>query len=237
MNLENILLAGFKTYYCAACKRKTPEYNAKITSDRLCICSECMENADKYKSSAVFKGNNYLSNVIAAYPYSGILKSMFGRYKFRGEWGLAEVFSKLLIQKAKPFIKKDDFDLLVPVPLSGKRMLERGYNQSALMGKPFAEYFGIEYSAKALFRIKNTKRQSELASNQRNKNVYGAFLAEKKAVEGKKILLLDDIYTVGATMGECARTLLLSSAKQVSGICLFKTPAAVDLKEPYTFKN
>lgn len=218
-------MGGFKRkLYCIVCECSVVQEYAVVEAQKLCICRRCYEHMDKYTSPVVLKGDGYIRNIVTAYPYSGCLREAFIRYKFKGEEGFRTIFEKLLIHKCGDFINWGAFDLLIPVPLSRERLVERGFNQAALPVKGLAEAYGLEYSENALFRVKNTKRQSALGAEQRYKNVRGAFLADRSAVAGKRILLADDIYTMGFTLRECARTLIEAGCSEVRGMCLMNTP-------------
>lgn len=109
--------------------------------------------------------------------------------------------------------------ILIPVPLEKKRLKWRGYNQSEEIGKHLAEFFKIPLVGGVLLKIKTTLPQIELAKEKREKNVTGVFtIRNPDIVRGKKILLVDDVYTTGATMEECALTLKRAGAKEIIGI-------------------
>ena len=223
------------TRHCIVCRERCPVSYATLSDYKLCICKDCREKIEHYKSPAVFAGGSFLKFLICAYPYSGVLKDSFMQYKFFGQRAYGTLFSELLCDSAAHFMKKGDFDLIIPVPLSSKRMKERGFNQSAIMALELSQRFETDYSERVLFRIRHTERQSKLNSAARTINVKGAFFADKRFAEGKRILLTDDIYTVGATMNECARVLSESGAAMVAGITLFKSHIYEKTKEIYNF--
>ncbi|MGE5224806.1 MAG: ComF family protein [Omnitrophica WOR_2 bacterium] len=111
-------------------------------------------------------------------------------------------------------------DVVVPVPLGVARLAERGYNQAALLARPVSLGMGLSYSSKALFRIRETRSQVELKASERKSNVKGAFQARSELVDGKHVLVIDDVATTGSTLGECARALLEAGAAQVVGFTL-----------------
>ena len=111
-------------------------------------------------------------------------------------------------------------DLVTGVPLDYRRYKERGYNQSAYLSKPLAHLRGLPYSAKAIIRNRQTRSQVGLTSTERFMNVDGAFLANKKIVSGKTILVVDDVITTGATLNSCASALLSANAHKVYGVTL-----------------
>lgn len=209
--------------HCIVCEGIFHREISEIMCGKICICKDCYKKIDRYKTPSAFDGKGNLQFLISAYPYSGVLKDAFAKYKFGDRKIYGEIFAFLITEAAKTFAKSGDFDLVIPVPLSQQRITERGFNQSAIMAEKLAECFGFSYSENALFRVKHTKRQSGLSSAQRNENVRGAFLADSDLVKNKRILIADDIYTRGATMGECARIVFEAGAKTVAGITLFKT--------------
>lgn len=205
---------------CIICRERCPAERSDVLADKLCICGECGGKIRRFSSSAVFGKKRDLKFHIAAFPYEGALREAFVRYKFCGERAYGEIFSKLMCECLEKLWSPGDFEAVVPVPLSKERMNERGYNQSAILAKNIAACFGAEYS-EALLRIRHTERQSGLDAKKRAGNVRGAFSADGEKIGGRKILLIDDIYTMGATMSECAVTLKSSGAAEVAGFSLF----------------
>ncbi len=109
--------------------------------------------------------------------------------------------------------------ILMPVPLFIKRKKRRGFNQAEEIGKVISEKMGIPFSFDNLIRIRNTKPQVGLNKNERLENIKNAFVVlDEKKVKGKIIFLIDDVYTTGATMKECARILKKAGVRQVWGL-------------------
>jgi ComF family protein len=111
-------------------------------------------------------------------------------------------------------------DLVTPVPLSENRLRQRGYNQAALISLAFAGSLGLRHSEKALVRVRETKSQVGLDGVGRFRNVQGAFRAIPEFVKEQRVLLVDDLYTTGATMSACAEALLDAGAKGVYGLTI-----------------
>jgi ComF family protein len=114
-----------------------------------------------------------------------------------------------------------DVDMIIPVPLHIKRLRQRGFNQALLLGSGLSERHNIQLSCGNLVRVRPTRPQVELTGDERIKNVKGAFSLRNPAeVEARHIVLVDDVFTTGATMNECAAVLKKSGAAQVTALTL-----------------
>ena len=105
--------------------------------------------------------------------------------------------------------------MVLPIPLSLSRQMERGYNQAALIARPLALALGLTYAPKALARWRDTRSQVGLSREQRCENVSGVFRAARGLVRGRTILLIDDVATTGSTLSSAAEALLVDGALQV----------------------
>ena len=109
-----------------------------------------------------------------------------------------------------------DSDLLMPVPLHPARKRERGFNQSEILAEMVSERINVPLAKGILRRIKNTKDQTNLSAEQRRENVAGAFsVSHPERISGKRIILVDDVITTGATLKECAKVLKEAGAKRI----------------------
>lgn len=113
-------------------------------------------------------------------------------------------------------------DALLPVPLHKRRLAERGYNQSALLARVVSRELGLPLIEDALSRSRNTPQQVGLSGGERRKNVAGAFACQPghPLIEGRRLVLLDDVCTTGATLAACAEALLAAGAREVWGLAL-----------------
>ena len=110
-------------------------------------------------------------------------------------------------------------DVLVPVPLHYRRLLKRKYNQSGLLAKELSKLTGIEVDYQNLVKHKHTKPQVEFSGKERLKNVKGCFsLKDKSKIKGKRVVLIDDVLTTGATLKECALALKQGGARSVDAL-------------------
>jgi ComF family protein len=112
-------------------------------------------------------------------------------------------------------------DLLIPVPLHLKRLRQRGFNQAHLLIRRWAKHDGIPFDGLTLLRNRWTEPQTALSRKERKKNIKDAFLIKyRERIRGKKIVLVDDVYTTGSTVNECARVLMKAGAELVDVLTL-----------------
>lgn len=191
---------------CTLCRKLL----AKQETD---LCHSCRKNAPEYLK-AKFK-IPFVAGWTAIWYYKDNVRSSLLRYKFYNARSYANVFGRLLgmkLLKAYP----EGFDVLTWVPISYLRRLRRGYDQVELLALATGKELGIT-PVRTLKKIRNTPPQSGIRDiSQRRANVLGAYRAvDPDLIKGKRILLLDDVVTTGATVSECARVLLTAGAKEV----------------------
>ncbi len=154
--------------------------------------------------------------------YDGELRELILLFKYKG----FKVLGKALADYALRSVGEaeelwTDLDLVVPVPLHPKRRRERGFNQSEVLGMRIAERLGVEVMANCLKKTINVPPQTSLEADERERNVRGAFRSNKEAlVRDKVVLLVDDVFTTGATIRECSRILRKAGAQEVRGFTL-----------------
>lgn len=119
------------------------------------------------------------------------------------------------MQKSFENLKK--YDIIIIVPISKQRKKDRGYNQSELLAKEISKIIKIPIATKVLYKIKNTVPQSSLNKKEREKNVKGVYKVKNiTKLYDKKILIIDDIYTTGNTLNECAKALIQQGIKKAN---------------------
>ena len=133
--------------------------------------------------------------------------------KYRGVLELAEPMSADML-RAYAQIQPTGAELVVPVPMHAKRLCRRGFNQSETLARKVAAGLGLPFE-EGIVRTRNTVQQARLAGEARRKNLKDAFRAES-VVSGKRVLLVDDVYTTGETARECAKALRDAGARSVS---------------------
>tara|TARA_A100000171_G_C2124687_1_gene142801 strand:- start:403 stop:1134 length:732 start_codon:yes stop_codon:yes gene_type:complete len=148
--------------------------------------------------------------------YSEASKTLILRFKHGDGTELAPVFAKWLVRAGRDLISESDF--IVPVPLHWSRLLKRRYNQAALLGKALSHLSGIPFLPLGLKRYEKTPSQGVLSARQRFKNVKNVFRVSKsyqKKLIGKRVLLVDDVYTSGATVYHASKVLIKAGADAV----------------------
>jgi competence protein ComFC len=208
--------------HCVFCQKRFKKEHIVWSKNFICICKNCMAEIDAQNTPRIFETTPHLSIIIPSTTYTGIVKSAIHRYKFDNQKQYGNAFSYII---ARNIIKYTDFykyDAVVTVPISGKRLKERGFNQSEIFARTVANVYGIELHNEYLEKFIDTQRQSELNQYERLFNLKGAYAASPE-VKDKSIILVDDIYTTGNTMEECAAMLKFAGAKVVAGFTFSAT--------------
>ena len=215
--IKNFLLDLFFPKFCFGCQ-KEGEY----------LCPDCKAILDISQNHQKFKMEN-LSDLYFITDYKNFLiKKMIKFLKYQPlVKELAKDLAFLiidhfqLIEKKPEFLKKKEGWVLVPVPLEKKKMKWRGYNQAEEIAKNLSLILKIPLVSDCLIKIKKTKPQIELDFKERKENVRGAFLVKNgNLIKNKKVLLVDDVFTTGSTMLECAKVLKEAGAKEIVGIVI-----------------
>lgn len=177
------------------------------------ICPKCRIDAPECAHSK--QKLHFLDSWASVWYYEGSVRRSLLRYKFYGKRSYAQSYAHLLAAKLMREYP-EGFDLVTWVPVSTLRRIRRGYDQVALIARALAPELGMT-AVPLLKKTRNNPPQSSLADySHRRANVLGIYCMRKNAdVRGKRILLIDDVLTTGATAGECARVLLTAGAKEV----------------------
>jgi len=142
-------------------------------------------------------------------------------FKYRRKRRLGTFLSEALGERLLTSGKFPSVDSIVPVPLHKRKRKERGFNQSDIIARQLSEKLGIPVLSDSVIRKRNTRTQTGLSREQRQRNVKGAFeFTGKLSLKGKRLLLVDDVLTTGSTMRECARTLKTAGADRILGVTL-----------------
>ena len=181
------------------------------------MCGDCIDSPKKFRIAR------------ASMVYEKIFTEVIHCFKYKSKIQLTLPLSELLLTTFRLFWDKDDIDIVVPVPLHYKRLRQRGFNQAYLLirnwKRPAAaariDFSALRIERDVLVRTSPTAPQPSLGRSRRTANVKGAFeVIGQEKIENKRILLVDDVYTTGATVNECARMLLKHGAEDVDVLTL-----------------
>lgn len=176
------------------------------------LCENCLRTMPWY------------DQVRVPYFYSGLIREAIQRLKYGSETHLASSLGALLSSFARERIPNPRDCVIVPVPLHRRRLRERGFNQSVLLAKVLSSHLEIRLDYLSLIRKRDTKAQTGLGKEERRKNVRDAFsVICPEIVEGQRIVLVDDVFTTGHTLNECAKTLKKSGALAVTCFTVART--------------
>lgn len=236
--IKNFLLELFFPAFCFGCQKEGTylcqdcKATLEILEFQYCLCSKnplkINLELNKYgKCNRCF--DKKLSGLYFALPYkaSALTRKLIQAFKYHPY--IKDLAKTLALLLAEHFFisgsNKEDVwhnSVLIPIPLDKKKLKNRGYNQAEELAKELSKILGTPVLSDVLIKIKTTRTQIKLSGKKREQNLQGAFMAKKPLdlTRGEKIFLVDDVYTTGSTMEECARVLRKAGAKQVWGIAI-----------------
>ncbi len=188
--------------HCPQCARPTPDSTPCGS-----LCGPCLHHPPAF------------SHTRASFLYGPPLDGLIQQFKYGKDLHLARFFATHLA----PLVTNRTIDLIVPMPLHPARLRERGFNQAVEIARPLARELGMPILLDAAKRVRNTPAQAGLAHDARLKNIQGAFSCDAR-VAGKRIALLDDVMTTGASLNELARAVWAAGAIEVEAWVVARTP-------------
>lgn len=239
-NFYDLILDLVYPPVCGICGKFNREFLCKK-------CQKVLEAEAKFQIDQVDNQEYFFENHLYIFKYEGIIRKLILNYKFNEKSFLYKTFVNFLIKNEKFFKILKSYDTIIPVPVSSKRMNERGYNQSELIANELVKQI-TEISSKhdilsefltdqkdniqklkcecvtdCLIKNKNIIEQSKLNKEQRQKNIQGVYiLKNNEKLINKKILLIDDIYTTGSTANECCKVLQKAKPKKIDVFTIAK---------------
>lgn len=188
---------------CASCGKPLEDWYPDM------YCSECINKDRRFDAG------------ITCFQYKEAERMMIREFKYHGKSYMARNLSEILFDKVVAV--GAGCDILVPVPMFKKKEKKRGYNQAALLAEFTAKRLGLPYCADAIERTRNTAPMNRLDARERRRNLENAFKvteAGRTAVNGRRVMLVDDIYTTGTTTEHCAEALKQVGAAEVTVLSL-----------------
>ncbi|HEX5038473.1 MAG TPA: ComF family protein [bacterium] len=197
------------TGLCPPCEGRWPSLSAPFCA----TCAMPFVSGPSHRCGDCFAEPPAFEKIYAAGLYEDFLLDLVVRLKYRGEERLARLLGDRMATALKD---APSFDVILPVPLHAARLRERGFNQAVLLARRIGKKRGTEVDPFLLKKVRETPAQATLARDERKKNVKGAFLvADAARIAGKRVLLVDDVATTGATLNEAAKILITSGAAGV----------------------
>jgi len=195
---------------CAAC-------DARVLT-RVVFCRDCAATLEPPpQPGASPTADPHLDDLVAFGAFAGALAIALRRFKYQDRPELAAPLGHLIRLAARR--AGLTADLVVPVPLHPRRLVERGYNQAALLAAAAAIELAAPLLARALVRLRNTPQQAHLDREARLGNVRAAFRVRvPSSIQGRRIVLVDDVATTGSTLTACTEALLAAGAASVTAI-------------------
>lgn len=213
--------AGRRDPLCGACWTAMPRIG--VVQCRRCGALDATADGDLADACPACAGLTLPFDwARSAVLYRGPVREAIHAFKFRGKRALARPLGDLVLEQAGDVLVPD-VEALVPVPLTPARRAERGFNQAALLAERVARGGRLRVEPRWLRRVRATVPQSDLAAAAREANVSGAFVAAP-AVAGRDVVIVDDVFTTGATVRECARALRAAGARRVGVVTVARVP-------------
>lgn len=236
IKISNFLLELFFPSFCLGCRKEDSflcndcKSTLEISEYNYCLCNKNPLRLANNSKSGKCNGcrDKKLSGLYFALPYKEkfLTKKLIYQFKY-GPYlkNLAKNLTNILIEHF--VLAKNNTEgiwqngILIPVPLEKKKLKSRGYNQAEELAKELSKILRVPLISNNLVKIRKTMPQMELSAKEREENLKNAFLVKNPAeITGKKIFLVDDVYTTGSTLEECAKTLKESGVKSVWGIVI-----------------
>lgn len=188
-------------------------------SDTVCLhCGSPIKDATKPYCKDCERTVKVYTQGKGVYVYKGIMKSAMYRFKYAGRRDYARTFAKDAYGKYAQWLHAMNIDVILPIPMYYKKERKRGYNQASCFAKALSDISGIPVRTDLLIRDKDTTPLKSLNPSQRKKNLKKAFIFRKNVVQYENTLLVDDIYTTGATMNAAAYVLRRHGIQRVYGM-------------------
>ena len=194
------------------------------------LCSRCYLELQK---DAECKIENYITETgfkrkhfdehIYFFRYYGLIREQIIAYKFNDAAYKYKAISNFILKNSNIFQILNDYEIIIPVPVSKQRFKERGYNQAELIAKQISKFTEKELVTNCLYKNKNIIAQSTLNKEEREENIKGVYiLKNQEKLLNKKVLLIDDIYTTGSTANECCRVIKMAGTSKIGVMTIAK---------------
>jgi len=213
-------------FFCAACRAKgIPEFSPPFCHK----CGQRFDTGENHLCETCLTDPSDIHQVRAALVYQGLIPDILALFKYHARLSLTRCFDAWMFHAFDRYFSGTKIHWIVPVPLHPKKLRQRGFNQSVLLVRRLADRHVAEYGIRPawqvnptlLKRVRHTATQTGLDNRSRKNNLKNAFqVMDDTRIQGANVLLVDDVFTTGATCGEAARTLAAAGAEQVDVLVL-----------------
>lgn len=229
--MKEFLIPLVFPHKCAACGKVMPSTRENmlcetcdrqlhpITEPRCKRCSKPIDDLTREWCEDCAKREFVVSCGKALYRYDARMQEVIRRFKYEGCFEIGDFFAERMAKAFGEWIQREKLEMIMPVPVHRKRLRFRGFNQASVLAERLGECLGIFVETQMLVRIEDTKPQKTLDLHKRIANLQKGF-AVTGSVEGKRILLVDDIYTTGATLEACGNVLRRAGAEKICFVSL-----------------
>ena len=214
------LLSGYEPYLCRKCAA-----SVKVISGPVCMkCGRPLESDTMEFCDNCRRREHSFLRGFAPLTYRGMVQDSITRFKYGNRAEYAAFYSAAILKYGRAHLEQWRPERIVPVPIHPDRYRKRGYNQAEEVALHLSRQLGIPCSSHEIFRQKNTRPQKGLTPSMRRKNLSGAFAAKDGIRLPERVLLVDDIYTTGATLDALAETAAEAGAKKIWFACISIAP-------------
>lgn len=213
-------------FFCAACRAKgIPKFSPPFCPR----CGLTFDTGETHLCETCLTDPSDIHQVRAALVYQGLVPDILARFKYHARLSLTRFFDAVMFHAFDRYFSGTDIHWVVPVPLHPKKLRQRGFNQSALLVRRLDDQYRARYGTRPgwqknttlLKRVRPTVSQTGLDNASRKTNLKNAFqVTDDSRIQGANVLLVDDVFTTGATCGEAAKTLMAAGAGQVDVLAL-----------------
>lgn len=205
--------------------RECPSCGKKLFTEESVICNACYGSIKsaapgrlKFEFKRKLSHEGVISGIFCPFVFEKdkALQHLIHSLKYGKRYQNGFFLGKLTGDTGKNIFREWNIDIIIPVPLHSLRKAERGYNQSEYIAKGISRITSLPYTCRALKRKRITATQTKMNIVERKQNIFDAFsVKNKKLIQGKNVLLVDDVLTTGSTVSECGRTLLKAGAAKI----------------------
>lgn len=207
---------GRKRLACPECVGKL----VLIENPRCLKCGKQLSIEEQEYCGDCARGRHIYERGAAAAAYSDVMQGSVHRFKYKCRREYTSFYVELIMRQCGHLLRQWNVDVIMPVPMYKKKERVRGYNQAALLAKGIGRRMGVEVDCGKLLRVRKTRPMKELNDEERFYNLENAFKIKPDVIKYNRILLVDDIYTTGATIDACAAALKAAGAKKVYFVSL-----------------